>query len=367
MRRFPYSISLLLFVLAAGCAHMQPGSDSTTQRAASAMSEFSGDLVPLRRVVHLTGPPLPFATYAQCQMSLSLGTDSHTGLPVVLDANEPRVQKCVDFAVRESAHVLILPELTLAFSPSTRAKIIDRLRKAAIEHNMVIVAGTYYDSERYSRLPVIGPGWEELGYKLRPSRFEASPRAGFGMTPGKELMLLQTPYGRILPLTCVDLISDAVQYQVRNLANRGEVDVIANINYNPAAWEFLIEANGIARRHPVFVSITNISGDGKPTPECRRADNGYCFGNSALFGSLRPRDADCPNCAKVLLDLIETPFKRNGLRDLPYDSLAAHIPAGQEGLLVYELNLRLLREPSGTNAPDQGYPAIRALRRVPLQ
>jgi len=73
------------------------------------------------------------------------------------------------------------------------------------------------------------------------------------MVPGDELIAITTPFGRILPLTCVDLISDGVQYVIRNLATRNQIDVIANVNFNPAGWEFMVEANSIARRHPVFV------------------------------------------------------------------------------------------------------------------
>jgi hypothetical protein len=234
---------------------------------------------------------------------------------------------------------------------------------------MVILAGSFYDSNRQSRLPVIGPGWEELGYKLKPSRFEASPRYGLGMKEGKELLLLDTVFGRIMPLTCVDLISDSAQYRVRNLATRNQVDVLANLNFNPAAWEFLIEGNSLSRRHPVVVSITNVSGspDPKRRAEClQKGDNGYCFGNSALFASLREKETDCPNCVKAVADLVEPVFKTGDARSLPYDTLVAVVPPFQEAMLVYDVNLRMLREPAATNAPDQGYPVVRNVRRVPL-
>jgi hypothetical protein len=37
------------------------------------------------------------------------------------------------------------------------------------------------------------------------------------------------------------------------------------------------------------------------------------------------------------------------------------------GVCAAVANLRLTREPATTNAPDQGYPTVRNLRRVPLQ
>ena len=101
--------------------------------------------------------------------------------------------------------------------------------------------------------------------------------------------------------------------------------------------------------------------------ECRQSgDTGYCYGNSSLFGNLRERDADCPNCARSVFDLLAPPFMSGPVRALPYDALAAVIPPFQSAVLIYDLNLRLAREPATTNAPDQGYPAIRNLRRVPL-
>ncbi len=35
-------------------------------------------------------------------------------------------------------------------------------------------------------------------------------------------------------------------------------------------------------------------------------------------------------------------------------------------MLVYDLNLRLIRTPKETNVPDQGYPTIRNLQMLPL-
>lgn len=335
------------------------------------MNEFVGDLPALRRVDHLgkEGSVRPYATYAQCQIEVSIGTDQKTALPVVPDENAARIAGCLAAAVAERADVLILPELSLAFRESKRKDVLETIRRTTRDHQMIVLAGSYYDSDRASRLPVIGPDWEELGYKIHPSRFESSPRQGRGMSPGKELLLVATPFGRIMPLTCVDLISDGVQYVVRNLATRGQVDVIANVNFNPAAWEFMIEANSIARRHPVFVSITNVAsaGDPKLQEDCQRTgDTGYCYGNSSLFANLRERDSDCPNCARSIVDLLGPPFTSGPLRALPYDTLVAVAAPFQSALLVYDLNLRLTREPATTNAPDQGYPTVRNVRRVAL-
>jgi len=238
---------------------------------------------------------------------------------------------------------------------------------------MIIVAGSYYDADSYSRLVVVGPGWIERGYKLRPSRFEVSPRAGEGMRPGKYLLVVRTPFGTMAVLTCVDLISDDVQYTLRHLATRGDIDVIVNINHNPAALEFLVEANAIARRHPVFVSITNVASD-SPSPKCSDGydeAHGYCYGNTAIFASLRNRVADEPNSVFRLHDVLPPylldDFKNGRVeRRLAYDAVAGALSAHPEQMLVYELNMWMTREPLTTNAPDQGYPSFRGLKIVNL-
>lgn len=366
-------VLVLLFSSLVGCAggiRQNPASVVSPAILLAETSAAAHDLPLIRRVDLRNGQPYrPFATYGQCQIELSYTVDEATGLPVIPDTYRAKLEKCVSLAIKEDVNVLILPELSLGFREGTRTSIIETIKAVSKERGMVFIAGSFYDRDRYSRLPVIGPGWEAYGYKMKPSRFEASPKYGLGMKEGQELLLLDTVFGRIVPLTCVDLISDSAQYSVRNLSTRGQVDMIANLNFNPAAWEFLIEGNGIARRHPVVVSITNVSGspDPKTRSEClRKGDNGYCFGNSALFASLRERNTDCPNCAKAVADLVEPVFKTGGVRSLPYDTLVAVVPPFREEMLIYDVNLRLLREPASTNAPDQGYPVVRNVRRVPL-
>ncbi|QWV98954.1 hypothetical protein KP003_06815 [Geomonas nitrogeniifigens] len=373
--RIPIVIALFLMTLALG------GCASTRQEKVSSLSqdprqleplssvEFQVDMVPIRRVDHRGSvPPQSFATYGQCQVDLPIKEVKETALSAMVEDNAGKVRACLATAEREHVNVLIIPELSLAFEEGNRHALIDELKGAAKRSNMVIVAGSYYDSQRYSRLVVIGPDWYEEGYKVHPSRYEASPSYGLGMRSGVDLLLLDTPYGRILPITCVDLISDAIQYQARNLANRGQLDVLVNLNYNPASWEFLVEANSIARRHPVFVTLTNIAAWPSTRETClKTGDSGSCGGNTALFGSLRSEAKDCPNCIQTLLPKIPPSFVSGGKRSVPYDTLVAVIPPLEEALLVYDLNLRLLREPANTNAPDQGYPSIRNVRYVPLQ
>jgi len=366
-------VIFLLLTNLTGCAGViceYAGNVYSPPNLTAETSAVAHDLPPIRRVDLRNGQPYrPFATYGQCQIELSYVIDLVSGLPIISDIYRSKVESCVSLAIKENVNILILPELSLGFRETTRSSLIEKLKAVSQERNMIIIAGSFYDRNRQSRIPVIGPGWEESGYKLKPSRFEASPKYGFGMKEGKELLVLDTIFGRIIPLVCVDLISDSAQYTIRNLSTRGQVDVIANLNFNPAAWEFLIEGNSISRRHPVIVSITNVSSppDSKTRTDCQqKGDNGFCFGNSALFASLREGNNDCTNCARVVADLVEPVFKTGDVRSLPYDTLVAVIPPFQEEMLIYDVNLRLLREPVATNAPDQGYPVVRNVRRVPL-
>jgi predicted amidohydrolase len=349
---------------AAGCA-------SALGQAPAPVARAGASAAPVRIVDHAGGEPVAWARFGQCQFGLPIKQDDVTGLSTAVDANahEANVQRCLDKAVAERVNVLVLPELGLAVPAAMRERIVARLQKAAADRDMVIIAGSYYDNDRYSRSVVIGRGWIEEGYKVRPSRFEASPRAGMGMREGKHVLLVRTRYGRFAVVVCVDLISDEVQYALRELATRGELDVIVNVNYNPAAWEFLIEANSFVRRHPVFASITNVTAapegthcmeNGKPH------DDGVCFGHTAVFADAHTDAGEFPNNVQTMARQLPADFLSGGKPALPFDHLVGDVGAFREGLLVYELNLRLNREPATANAPDQGYPTIRDVHVVDL-
>lgn len=343
--------------------------------------ELLADLPPVRTVnLYNNKPRVSFARFGQCQLILPIRPDRASGLFAIPIEYEDKINQCLELARKEKINVLILPELALAFPKSVRKRILEKAQKIAAQNDMVIIAGSFYDAQRFNRIAIVSNQGLELGYKIRPSRFEASPRFGLGMRPGESLLVLNTRYGTLAIVTCVDLISDAVQYILRNLATRGVIDVIININYNPASWEFLVEANSIARRHPVFIAITNVAGPNLPDklsnemkkkcfPNGQLRDNGTCYGNSALFGNVRIRKSDWPNSFKVIEDFVADHFKvkPNGSRSIPYDVMLANIPPFEEAMLVYELNLRMKQEPSITNAPDQGYPTIRGLKKIKLK
>ncbi len=339
------------------------------------------EAVAIKLVDHSTGHPEHFVKFAQCQIEIELEGDGR-GLYRVATGKErdlrTRINACVSQALKDGVKVLIMPELTMAFPPGLLSEVVGGLRKTADESGMIVVAGSYYDADRYSRLVVLGPGWEELGYKIRPSRMESCPKDSMGMNAKGQLLVVRSDYGTFAIITCVDLISDEVQSRIRELANSGIIDVVININDNPAAWEFLVEANSIVRRHPIFASVTNVAmpaGTGDAYEGKSPVDHGTSYGNSAIFADLRDAAKDYPDNSGPIVDSLPDHFledwgvdpstgKEVKTRRIPYDHLVGVLPAFQEGMLEYELNIRLKREPLSTNAPDQGYPPIRDLHIV---
>ena len=334
------------------------------------------DLPAIRVADHRTSSETQhFVRFGQCQIEFEM-SPSKANTQSVWYATHPDIlisnlEACLNTGLAEKLDVLVLPELALTLPEDLREKFLRKASTIAKSKSMIIVAGSYYDKERHNRLAVVGPGWVELGYKVRPSRLEVSPRDGEGMKPGNEILVLQTDLGNFAVITCVDLISDEVQFQVRRLATRGKIDVLMVINYNPAAWEFLVEANSIVRRHPIFASITNVfSSKSSSSNKTKHRDTRYSYGHTAVFASLRT-DKGFPNSSKRIHDLIPDYFlKMEGgevKRRVPYDNIVGDIEAFREGLLVYELNMWLKRVPANTNAPDQGYPPIRGVKIVDLQ
>lgn len=352
----------------------QPKPPAAAQPKPAQRLRFAALPVPVDVKSHVTGEPKPWVRYVQCQIMFDVGLDKHVWLPHVADAaaQQQKIGQCVRTAAEEHADVLILPEVASAIARPARDTLFDSLASAAQANHMLIIAGSYYDDARHSRIAYFGPGWRELGYKIRPSRFEVSPVAGHGMAGGDAILLLQTDFGNIAAITCVDLISDDVQASIRHLIDERRLDVLVNINYNPASWEFLIEANSLARRHPVFVSITNAV---PPAAEYNKAtckpatgdDDGYCYGHSAVFAGVNANyGADDLGPDLVPKDFLagdtaagaQQPVRKQ----LAYNYLIADTGTFRERALVYDLNMRLPRISADTTAPDSGYPPIRNVK-----
>lgn len=313
---------------------------------------------------HAGDRPVPhYVTFAQCQFDIALEVDPATSLAI---ASNPypllaRLRECAAIACEEGVDVLVFPELALGLPPALRDTALEELAQTAAAHDMVIVAGSYYDADRYARVPIIGPDWSELGYKYRPARVECSVLAGTGMRAGPAVPAVATDKGTLLILTCVDMISDAAQYAARSLAAAHEVQIVLNNCYNDASLEFLVEANALARRHPVFVLVTNVI---NPAIE---EDGVRAYGHTALCANVR-QDRNAPGAYEALVAALpETLLARGEERPhVAFDTVVADLGFRQRAMLIYDLNLHLTRVPLITNAPDQGYPPVRNLRVIAL-
>jgi predicted amidohydrolase len=286
--------------------------------------------------------------------------DSESGLPFVSNPEKQieKIKKCLDIAKNKNINVLILPECALSLQGEYRKSLLSYIKDFSKENDMVIIAGSFYDENRNSRTVLVLPDGVYLGYKIRPSKFEVSPFEGKGMQFADTLFVLKTKYGNILPLTCVDLISDDANYIARYLSNRGLIDFLVNINYNPASQEFMREASSLVLRHPLFVSITNVT-----VGKAGCSDNDLEYGNSAVFGSISKE------FQLSLIEKISDCYKNYNKKSLQpaYRTLLSHVNPEKEGILNYEINLRLIRTPAQTNAPDQGYPTIRNINIIDLK
>ena len=325
-----------------------------------AVFSAAAQLPEVKYIDRLGGERVPFVRIAQFQIDIPYIVDKGTQLPVIADAkaHAEKIEKCLATAELNGSQILVFPELSMAMAKKERSRLLKRLRRYAAEHEAIILAGTFYDNERHGRSVVIFPDTVYNGYKLRPSIFESSILKGMGMTPADTLFVFRTRYGNFLPLVCVDLISDDVNYTVRRLANIGDIDMLITLEYNPASREFIREASAIVMRHPVQVSLTNAAGS--------KADAGTsrdeAFGYSALTSSIQFDQK------KLLTDGLPARFKNAQGEVLDgYENLLSVIEPGTEEALLYETNLRVSRVPRQTNAPDQGYPIVRNLQTVPLQ
>jgi len=275
-----------------------------------------------------------------------------------IDQPEKRIfeiKKCVQEAINNNINILIFPELTLNLPEEIRNECVNYLKDISSKHEMIIVGGSFYDENRFQRSVMIGPDWIHYGYKFKPSKFEVSPLFGEGMVDGEELTVLKTKYGNYCVIICADLISDQVQYCIRYLSTRKIIDGIIVLSYNPSSLEFLIEANCIVRRHPIFLIISNI---------CIVDNKNMDYGHTAILSHIKDGLDNLPNSSVKLLDFLPGQFikidseGRKIGRELPYSNLIYDVGPQQEGMLIFEINLDLINIPYVTNAPDQGYKTI---------
>lgn len=303
-----------------------------------------------------------FVRVAQFQLDYALATDQQTGLSTIADvaAHEAKIERCLELSARNGARIVLFPELCSALPADSRERLFERMQRYAVDHDAIVLGGTYYDSLRRGVCPIFAPEGRFSSYKLNQSIFETSAVDGRGMVGCDTLRYFRTRWGNFVPVVCVDLISDDVNYLVRRLSNTGDIDMLFNLDYNPASREFLREVSSIVRRHPLFASIVNVAG-GTSGPADSRSDGRY--GNSALVGAL------LNTFRAPLVDSLPASMRTDGKRSSAsegYEMVLSVLEPSCEGALVYELNLRVVRPPSTTNAPDQGYPTVRNVKRMRL-
>ena len=305
-----------------------------------------------------------FVKYAQFQIEVPLKKDSQTELFTVQNPKQHmnKIVSLVKKSIEMNVNLLIFPELTSSLPKSERDELEEIILKLAKKHDLFVVLGSYYDVTNKSRVLIITSRGIYRSYKINSSRFEVSPLKGKGMNLGDSLLVFQTKYGNILPITCVDLISDDIQYISRYLSNNQIIEVLVNINWNPATWEFMRQVSAMVNRHPLFASITNnvvditkLKGKKMKSLSSSCSFSGYGdYGNTSLLGSIRKDQR------KKLLPFISNCFKHFENKELlpSYQNLINNIEPGKEAILIYDLNLRVIRVPEKTQAPDQGYPLV---------
>ena len=238
------------------------------------------------------------------------------------------------------------------------------------QNDLIIIAGTFYDDNGKCKNATILPTGAIFTYKLRPSIFETSTLCGQGMALSDTLHLFKTKYGNFITLVCVDLISDDANYKVRELSNKGFIDILININFNPKSQEFMREASAITTRHPLFVSLTNVSNYGEIKKYTWDDDE---YGNTSIFGSVQHNftndiSKSLPSFYCVTDTINEGNQKKIITKTHPaYKSMLGVIDPGKEALILYDINLRVIRAPEENNAPDQGYPTIKNIEIIDIK
>ncbi len=300
-----------------------------------------------------------FARYGICQFQIPL-TDTINGLKGIKETKRVKesIIASIIKAIANNVNVLIFPELTVAFDTKTRTEILNYMQETAKTHDMIIIAGSFYNDSRESTVPIILPNGIYYSYKIKQSKFEVSPIANEGMTRGDTLIVITSKYGKILPIVCVDMISDEIQFLARYLSNKNIINTLVNICYNPASQEFMREMSAAVKRHELFGIIANVA---HPLDDIEMNCIDTCYGNSSVFATLYIQQ-------KKTTKLISKCFKDYKTKELhpAYSTLISQINPDIEGMIIVDLNLSTVRPPKRTNAPDQGYPTIRNLQTISL-
>jgi predicted amidohydrolase len=324
----------------------------------SLCAQFTPDLPKVKFIDYQPENRQWFVRFGQFQLNFDFERNPANGLVLVVNpaAYVEKLTRCLDIAKKNKLNVIIFPEVSMSLPDDLFGKMLTRLQEYSKENDAIIIAGTFYDAVRRCKNITVLPTGVQYSYKTRPSIVEASSVANEGMLTTDSLHVFRTKYGNLLTLVCVDLISDDANYVARSLSNRGMIDMLININYNPKSQEFMREASAMTVRHPLFVSLINVSlFQGSCTQD------GDEYGNTSVFGSINS-DYFKQKLLKNIPDCYKT-IDKKALQPA-YRQLLGIVSPEIEGVLVYDLNLRVIRTPWENNAPDQGYPTIRNLEVI---
>ncbi len=203
---------------------------------------------------------LPETNFGICQISADIRRNPEDGLIYLRNERQTSesLRKCLQKSIESGVNVLMFPEHSMSFRNETLFDEIQALfQTSANFHNMIILGGTYYDSDRYSRFPVFGGGWTLTGYKFGSNYYEAEIYKKTGARPGKNLSILETDYGRFLIVIGVDILNDSVQYSARRLAAGGAIDGVIVLANSANSLELLSECNRLVRHRSMFVLFVN--------------------------------------------------------------------------------------------------------------
>lgn len=302
-----------------------------------------------------------FVRFGQFQIHFDYEINQKNGLAMVKNPGKhvEKIMKCLDVAKKNKLNVIVFPEVSMSLPDELHHQVLATLKQYSQENDAIIIAGTFYDEKRCCKNVTILPSGIYYSYKIRPSIFEASPLRGEGMVMSDTLHVFRTKYGNLLTLVCVDLISDDANYVARSLSNRGLIDMLVNIGFNPKSQEFMREASSMTVRHPLFVSLTNVS-----LFQAGGTVDGDEYGNTSLFGSINNQ-----YFKNKLMQKIPDYYKTNDQKELQpaYKHLVGIVNPEIEGALIYDLNLRMIRTAQENNAPDQGYPTIKNLEVIAIE
>lgn len=164
-----------------------------------------------------------------------------------------------DLTSAPSADLAVLPELWqvpyFAFDRYEDAALplVDAVAGLGVP-GAVAVAGSVLerDGDRiYNTIPVLGPSGELLGSYRKCHLFSYGSREGELLTPGSEVVVVDTPVGRLGLATCFDLRFPAQFAEMRALG----ADVLVVPAAWPAArrehWRVLVQARAIETQTPV--------------------------------------------------------------------------------------------------------------------